>query len=251
MGETIPLTADFCYNFMRLMNGRGDLISMAILKNDWWQQIGDQFEKAYYLQLRQFLKQEYFSRTIYPGMHHIYTALHLTPYAETKVVILGQDPYHGAGQAHGLSFSVQPGVAKPPSLQNIYKELSDDLGCEIPNHGCLEHWAKQGVLLLNTVLTVREGQPNSHRGQGWEVFTDHVISTLSQREQPLVFILWGSHAQSKLPLIDTEKHAVIRSAHPSPLSAHRGFFGSKPFSRTNAYLRQMGCTEIDWQIPNT
>lgn len=223
---------------------------MAILKNDWAPLLEKEFDQPYYLQLRQFLKEEYRTRVIYPDMYDIYAALHLTPYSETKVVILGQDPYHGPGQAHGLSFSVKPGVSQPPSLQNIFKELQDDLGCYIPNNGYLVKWAEQGVLLLNTVLTVREGIPNSHRGKGWEIFTDQVIQTLNRRQRPVVFILWGSHAQGKLSLIDTSRHFVIRSPHPSPLSAHRGFFGSKPFSRTNQFLRKIGSTEIDWQIPN-
>jgi uracil-DNA glycosylase len=223
---------------------------MAILKNDWAPLLAEEFEKPYYLRLRRFLIEEYRTRTIYPDMYDIYAALHLTEFAKTKVVILGQDPYHGPGQAHGLSFSVKPGVPAPPSLQNIFKELHDDLGCYIPNNGHLVKWAEQGVLLLNTVLTVRANSPNSHRGKGWEIFTDRVISLLNEREQPVVFILWGSHAQAKLPQIDTTKHFVIRSPHPSPLSASRGFFGSRPFSKTNRFLRQAGLGEIDWQIPN-
>jgi len=223
---------------------------MAILHNDWAQYLDYEFKQPYYLRLRQFLKEEYRTRTIYPDMHHIYSALHLTPFAETKVVILGQDPYHGPGQAHGLSFSVKPGVAVPPSLQNIFRELQADMGCTIPNNGYLVRWAEQGVLLLNTVLTVRAGMPNSHRGKGWEKFTDQVIMTLSRRKQPVVFILWGSHAQSKIPLIDRSRHYIIQSPHPSPLSAHRGFFGSRPFSRTNEFLRRAGMEEIDWQIPD-
>lgn len=222
----------------------------VILKNDWAPLLEGEFQKPYYLELRKFLIEEYRNHIVYPDMYDIYAALHLTGYADTKVVILGQDPYHGPGQAHGLSFSVKPGVPAPPSLQNIFKELKDDLGCYIPNNGYLRHWAEQGVLLLNTVLTVRANQPNSHRGMGWEQFTDKVISLLNEREQPVVFILWGSHAQQKLQKIDTSRHFVIRSPHPSPLSAHRGFFGSRPFSRTNQFLRQIGCDEIDWQIPN-
>jgi uracil-DNA glycosylase len=226
------------------------IANMAILKNDWARHLDREFEQPYYLKLRQFLKEEYRTRVVYPDMYDIYAALHLTPYEETKVVILGQDPYHGPGQAHGLSFSVKPGVEPPPSLQNIFKELHDDLGCAIPNNGYLVKWAEQGVLLLNTVLTVRGGIPNSHRGKGWETFTDQVIRALNERERPVVFILWGSHAQAKLSLIDTSRHFVIRSPHPSPLSAHRGFFGSRPFSRTNEFLRRIGSAEIDWQIPN-
>jgi uracil-DNA glycosylase len=183
-------------------------------------------------------------------MYDIYSALHLTPYANTKAVILGQDPYHGPGQAHGLSFSVKPGVPIPPSLQNIYKELHHDLGCYIPNHGHLVKWAEQGVLLLNSVLTVRRGMANSHKGKGWENFTDQVIWALNQREKPCVFILWGRNAQEKKALITNSHHYIIESTHPSPYSADRGFFGSRPFSKTNQFLRQIGEKEIDWQIPN-
>ncbi|CAM5797519.1 MULTISPECIES: uracil-DNA glycosylase [Brevibacillus] len=222
---------------------------MSILRNDWAEILADEFEKPYYIQLREFLKTEYQSQAIYPDMYDIFNALHLTPYREAKVVILGQDPYHGPGQAHGLSFSVKPGVATPPSLQNIYKELQSDLGCTIPQHGYLVNWAKQGVLLLNTVLTVRGGNPNSHKGKGWEIFTDRVIAALNDRETPLVFILWGRHAQEKASFIDTNKHFIISSPHPSPFSANRGFFGSRPFSRTNQFLRSQGMKEIDWQLP--
>ncbi|MGC4377582.1 uracil-DNA glycosylase [Fictibacillus sp. Mic-4] len=223
---------------------------MAILKNDWAPLLEDEFHKSYYLNLRRFLIEEYKTKEIYPDMHDIFNALHFTPYADTKVVILGQDPYHGPGQAHGLSFSVKPGVKPPPSLQNIFKELHDDLGCSIPNHGCLIPWAKQGVLLLNTVLTVQKSNPNSHKGKNWEVFTNRIISILNDREKPVVFILWGKHAQEKMELIDTKKHPIIRSPHPSPFSAHRGFFGSRPFSRANQFLKEIGSTEIDWQLPD-
>ena len=223
---------------------------MAILKNDWAPLLEEEFKKPYYLELRKFLVNEYNTRTIYPDKYDIFNALHFTPYEKTKVVILGQDPYHGPGQAHGLSFSVKPGVPIPPSLQNIYRELADDLGCKIPNHGFLEHWAKQGVLLLNTVLTVRAGQANSHRGKGWEQFTDRVISLLNEREKPVVFILWGRPAQSKKALITNSHHYFIESPHPSPLSASRGFFGSRPFSRANRFLRENNMEEIDWQIPD-
>ncbi|CAI6021411.1 uracil-DNA glycosylase [Cohnella sp. JJ-181] len=221
----------------------------AMFKNDWEPLLRPELEKPYYMTLRNQLAVEYRERTVFPDMHHIFEALHLTSYREAKVVILGQDPYHGAGQAHGLSFSVLPGVRQPPSLRNIFKELHNDLGCPTPTHGNLSHWAKQGVLLLNAVLTVREGEANSHKGLGWEKFTDAVVAALNEREEPLVFILWGSHAQKKAAYIDKRKHFVIASAHPSPLSAHNGFLGSRPFSRANAYLEQAGRGSIDWCIP--
>lgn len=183
-------------------------------------------------------------------MYDIFNALHYTAYKDVKVVILGQDPYHGPNQAHGLSFSVKPGVPAPPSLMNIYKELHDDLGCYIPNNGYLKKWADQGVMLLNTVLTVRAGQANSHKNMGWEHFTDRVISLLNEREDPIVFILWGKNAQSKLSIINNPKHFIIKSVHPSPLSANRGFFGSKPFSKANNFLVSIGKEPIDWQIEN-
>lgn len=223
---------------------------MSILKNDWADHLATEFDKPYYRNLRLFLIQEYREHTIYPDKYDIFNALHYTPYGETKVVILGQDPYHGPGQAHGLSFSVKPGVPAPPSLQNIFKELHTDLGCHIPNHGCLESWAKQGVLLLNTVLTVRQGVPNSHRGKGWEQFTDTVIARLNERKKPLVFILWGKHAQEKINLIDTNRHHILSSPHPSPFSANRGFFGSRPFSRANQFLEEIGSEPVNWQIPD-
>jgi uracil-DNA glycosylase len=222
---------------------------MGILKNDWADIVGDQFEQPYYKKLRAFLIEEYRHTTVYPDMYDIFNALHYTPYANVKVVILGQDPYHGPGQAHGLSFSVKPGVAPPPSLQNIFKELHDDLGCRIPNHGYLVSWAEQGVLLLNTVLTVRANTPNSHQNIGWEIFTDSVIRALNAKEEPVVFILWGSHAQKKAELITDKRHHIIRSPHPSPLSAHRGFFGSRPFSAANRFLQAQGRGEINWQLP--
>ncbi|MFC7394638.1 uracil-DNA glycosylase [Scopulibacillus cellulosilyticus] len=219
-----------------------------ILKNDWSDYLNEEFHKDYYLNLRGFLKKEYTNQTIYPDMYDIYNALHYTSYDKTKVVILGQDPYHGPGQAHGLSFSVQPGVKQPPSLQNIFKELQNDLGCEIPNHGCLIEWAKQGVLLLNTVLTVRRANPNSHKGMGWEQFTDQVIRKLNERDKPVVFILWGRHAQAKQELITNQGHCIIKSPHPSPFSANRGFFGSRPFSKANAFLQSIGEQPVDWCI---
>lgn len=223
---------------------------MAVLNNDWAPVLEDEFSKPYYLELRSRLAGEYRDVTVYPDMYEIYSAFHLTEYAGVKAVILGQDPYHGEGQAHGLSFSVKPGIAVPPSLQNIYKELRDDLGCPIPNHGHLASWARQGVLMLNAVLTVRKDTPNSHRGLGWEAFTNRVIEVLNARRQPVVFILWGKNAQEKRPLITEARHLVIQSAHPSPFAANKGFFGSKPFSRTNAFLKQHGMAEIDWTIPN-
>ncbi|WP_426452336.1 uracil-DNA glycosylase [Paenibacillus sp. S-38] len=222
----------------------------AILKNDWGQLLAEEFEKEYYLRLREFLKWEYSGHTVYPEMQDIFNALQYTSYRGTKAVILGQDPYHGPGQAHGLSFSVKPGVPAPPSLQNMFKELRDDLGCSVPDNGYLEPWAQQGVLLLNTVLTVRQGQAHSHKGHGWEQFTDRIISLLNEREQPIVFLLWGSPAQKKGQLITEKRHCILRAAHPSPLSAHRGFFGSRPFSQANAFLEENGMEPIEWQIPN-
>jgi len=221
-----------------------------ILKNDWEPLLAPEFEKPYYQKLRQFLKEEYSTHVIYPRANDIFNALHYTSYEDTKVVILGQDPYHGPDQAHGLSFSVQPGVKTPPSLQNMYKELHADLGCEIPNNGYLVKWAEQGVLLLNAVLTVRQGEANSHKGKGWEHFTDRVIELLNEREKPLIFILWGRHAQAKKKLITNSNHHIIESVHPSPLSARRGFFGSKPFSKVNDLLSSMDEKKIDWKIPN-
>lgn len=223
---------------------------MAILKNDWAPLLEEEFAKPYYQRLRTTLKEEYETQVVYPDQYDIFNALHFTSFEGTKVVIIGQDPYHGPGQAHGLSFSVKPGVKIPPSLKNIYKELQSDVGCDIPNHGFLVDWTKQGVLLLNAVLTVRAGTPNSHKALGWEMFTDKVIETLNQRETPVVFILWGAYAQQKQQLITSSRHFIIKSPHPSPFSANRGFFGSRPFSRTNAYLREIGSEEIDWQIRN-
>ncbi|MFZ2462150.1 MAG: uracil-DNA glycosylase [Caldibacillus thermoamylovorans] len=220
-----------------------------ILKNDWAPLLEEEFSKPYYLQLREFLKQEYKHYRIYPDMYDIFNALHYTAFADVKVVILGQDPYHGPNQAHGLSFSVKPGVPLPPSLKNIFLELQADLGCTPPSSGYLVPWTKQGVLLLNTVLTVREGQAHSHQGRGWEIFTDRVIEILNRKSNPVVYILWGSAAQMKQQLIDTNKHFIIKAPHPSPLSAHRGFFGSKPFSKTNSILKTIGQTEINWQLP--
>ncbi|WP_440602817.1 uracil-DNA glycosylase [Bacillus sp. GB_SG_008] len=221
-----------------------------ILKNDWAPLLAPEFEKPYYQQLQLFLKEEYHTHVVYPKQEDIFNALHYTSYQDTKVLILGQDPYHGPDQAHGLSFSVQPGVRTPPSLQNMYKELLDDLGYPIPNNGYLVKWAEQGVLLLNTVLTVRQGEANSHKGKGWEVFTDRIIELLNEREKPVIFVLWGRPAQAKKKLITNPNHHIIESVHPSPLSARRGFFGSKPFSKINNLLVKQGEQEIDWQIPN-
>ncbi|MGV2620214.1 uracil-DNA glycosylase [Halobacillus sp. ACCC02827] len=220
-----------------------------MLNNDWNELLEEEKEKDYFLQLKQKLNEEYKEHRVYPAKSEILNALAFTPREATKVVILGQDPYHGKGQAHGFSFSVRPDVTIPPSLRNIYKELHHDLDIPAPNHGCLLHWAEQGVLLLNDVLTVREKQPNSHKGIGWERFTDAVIEILNQRERPVVFLLWGKHAQKKGASIDTEKHMVIASPHPSPFAAHRGFFGSKPFSRVNEFLKKHGEEPIDWKLP--
>lgn len=223
---------------------------MVDIGNDWDEILKGEFEKPYYLKLREFLKEEYNNNVIYPDMHDIFNALKYTSYKDTKVLILGQDPYHGENQAHGLAFSVKPGVKTPPSLLNMYKELNSEFGCFIPNNGYLVPWTKQGVLLLNTALTVRAHEANSHKGKGWEIFTDHIIETLNLREDPVIFILWGNNARSKKKLIDANKHYIIESAHPSPLSASRGFFGSKPFSKVDDILTKLGKAPIDWQIQN-
>ena len=222
---------------------------MSILKNDWAPLLEAEFSKPYYLSLRQFLKKEYHAHTVYPRKEHIFNALHYTPYEEVKVVVLGQDPYHGPGQAHGLCFSVKPGVPAPPSLVNIYKEMNADLSLPPPDHGCLIPWAKRGVLLLNTVLTVRAGQAASHRNVGWESFTDRVIELINQRETPVVFFLWGKHAQEKRNLITQPHHLILEAPHPSPFSASRGFFGSKPFSQANVFLENQGMKPINWRLP--
>lgn len=224
---------------------------MAVnLINDWKNLLKDEFQKEYYKKLRAFLVNEYNTNTIYPDKYDIFNALNYTAYKDVKVVILGQDPYHGPNQAHGLSFSVKPGVPAPPSLVNIYKELKSDLGCYVPNNGYLKKWADQGVLLLNTSLTVRAAQANSHKNIGWEIFTNKIISLLNERKDPVVFILWGNNAISKEQLITNPWHHIIKSVHPSPLSASRGFFGSKPFSQTNEFLKSIGKEPIDWQIEN-
>lgn len=223
---------------------------METLKNDWKNLLETEVSKDYFIKLQNFLMKEYINYTIYPNKEDIFNALNYTAYNDVKVVILGQDPYHGLHQAHGLSFSVKPEVAIPPSLLNIYKELKSDLNCYIPNNGYLKKWADQGVLLLNTVLTVREGAANSHKNKGWETFTDEIIRLLSNREEPMVFILWGKNAQAKIKIINRKHHYIIQSPHPSPLSAHRGFFGSQPFSKTNDFLNKIGREPIDWQIEN-
>lgn len=222
--------------------------SMMNIGNDWDQVLEGEFEKEYYQKLRQFLIQEYKTKVIYPNMYDLFNALKFTPYKEVKAVILGQDPYHQPGQAHGLCFSVQKGVQTPPSLVNIFQELKDDLGIDPPSHGCLESWAKNGVLLLNTVLTVRRSQPNSHRGKGWEIFTDRIIRLLNDREDPMVFILWGGNARAKQSLITNNRHLILTGAHPSPLGAHKGFWGGRYFSKTNAFLKRFGKEPINWQI---
>lgn len=223
---------------------------MFRLGNDWDAVIGDEFDKPYYLALREFLKREYATQTVYPDMYHIYHALKSTPYAEVRAVILGQDPYHGPGQAHGLCFSVQPGVEVPPSLRNIYRELNDDIGMPTPAGGCLQPWTQEGVLLLNTTLTVRAGQPQSHVGHGWETFTDAVIRGLDASPRPIVFLLWGGNARRKKALIQNPRHLILEAAHPSPLSAYNGFFGCRHFSKCNAYLVAEGEKPIRWESLN-
>ena len=223
---------------------------MVKFGNDWDALLADEFEKEYYKNLRRFLVQEYNSNTVYPSMYDLFNALKHTPYASVKAVILGQDPYHGPGQAHGLCFSVMKGTPKPPSLENIFKEVEADLGYPKPNHGCLTDWADHGVLLLNAVLSVRAGEANSHKGRGWELFTDRVISLLNEREKPMVFLLWGANAKAKAPLVTNEKHLVLTAAHPSPLSAYNGFYGCKHFSKTNAFLERTG-DSVDWTINNS
>jgi uracil-DNA glycosylase len=218
------------------------------VKTDWNPLLRAEFTKPYWPELQRFVAAERQRYTVYPPEQEVFAALHLTPYAETKVLILGQDPYHGPRQAHGLCFSVRQGVAIPPSLANIHRELHEDLGIAPPGHGNLEAWAHQGVLLLNATLTVRAGQAASHQGRGWETFTDEVIRTVSAKDQPVVFVLWGSYARRKKALIDTYRHTIIESAHPSPLSAQNGFFGSRPFSRANAALVAAGLDPIDWRL---
>ena len=223
---------------------------MGMIQNDWLEPLTPEFQKPYYAELFRFVKNEYAARKIFPPADDIFNAFHLTPLHAVKVVILGQDPYHNDGQAHGLCFSVKPDVDIPPSLVNIYQELHDDLGCYVPNNGYLTKWASQGGLMLNTVLTVRAHQANSHRGMGWEEFTDAAIRILDEQDRPMVFILWGSPAQKKEKMLHNPKHLILKAPHPSPLSAYRGFFGSKPFSRTNDFLKENGLEPIDWQIEN-
>ncbi|MBQ8316248.1 MAG: uracil-DNA glycosylase [Lachnospiraceae bacterium] len=221
---------------------------MAAIDNDWLPAVNAEFKKPYYAELYKFVKEEYSKVAVFPPSDEIFSALHLTPLSKVKVVIIGQDPYHNVGQAHGLCFSVRPEVDIPPSLVNIYKELQSDLGCKIPNNGYLVKWAEQGVLLLNTVLTVRAHQANSHQGKGWEQFTDAIIRAVNAEDRPIAYLLWGRPAQSKMSMLDNPKHKVFTAPHPSPLSAHRGFFGCKHFSQANAFLMENGVEPIDWQI---
>ena len=218
-------------------------------KTDWNPILRVEFAKPYWAALQAFVAEERAAGAVYPPKDDVFAALHLTSFADTKVLILGQDPYHGPGQAHGLCFSVRPGVAAPPSLVNIFKELREDLGAAVPTHGNLDHWARQGVLLLNTTLTVQAGQAASHQGKGWELFTDEVLRTVNAKQQRVVFLLWGASARKKKSLIDLSRHVVLESAHPSPLSAHNGFFGSRPFSKANAALEAAGLQPIDWSLP--
>ena len=223
---------------------------MGAIQNDWLAPLSPEFKKPYYANLYKKIREEYASTQIFPPSDEIFTAFELTPLAEVKVVIIGQDPYHGDGQAHGLCFSVKPDIETPPSLVNIYKELNSDLGCYIPNNGYLTKWAKQGVLMLNTVLTVRAHQANSHRGIGWEEFTDAAIRILNEQDRPIVYLLWGKPAQMKKSMLNNPKHLILEAPHPSPLSAYRGFFGCQHFSKTNAFLTENGLKPIDWQIEN-
>ena len=224
---------------------------MSMIQNDWLDAIQPEFSKPYYKELFEFVKDEYNKTVVYPPADDIFNAFHFTPLSKVKVLILGQDPYHNVHQAHGLCFSVLPDQPEiPPSLQNIYKEINDDIGCEIPNNGYLKKWADQGVLMLNTVLTVRAHQANSHKGMGWEKFTDAVIQAVNEQDRPIVYLLWGKPAQSKIPMLNNPKHLILKAPHPSPLSAFRGFFGCKHFSQTNNFLIENGLEPIDWQIEN-
>lgn len=223
---------------------------MAMIENDWLEVVGEEFKKPYYKELYQFVRAEYSNRIIYPAIDDIFNAFHLTPLSQVKVLILGQDPYHNVGQAHGLCFSVKPEIEVPPSLENIYKELQDDLGCYIPNNGYLVKWAKQGVLMLNTVLTVRAHNAYSHQKHGWEQFTDAVIHGVNAQDRPIVYLLWGRPAQAKIPMLTNPQHLILKAPHPSPLSAYRGFFGCRHFSKANEFLTEHGLAAIDWQIEN-
>lgn len=241
--KSIYLRIAYCY--VTLI---GKVIKVVKFDNDWDEVLKDEFEKEYYKKIRAFLKSEYMNYTIYPDMYDIFNALKATPLKNLKAVILGQDPYPGEGQAHGMCFSVKPKVAIPPSLQNIFQELKNDVGFKIPDHGCLIEWAMQGVLLLNTVLTVRAGSPNSHKNIGWEIFTDRIIQIINSQKQNVVFFLWGNNAKTKKALIDPYKHYILEAAHPSPLSAYAGFFGCRHFSKANQYLISHGIEPINWQI---
>lgn len=223
---------------------------MSAISNDWLPAIGGEFRKPYYKELYEFVRQEYSRTQVFPPAEDIFNALHLTPLGEVKVLILGQDPYHNVNQAHGLCFSVKPQVPVPPSLENIYRELADDLGCYIPNNGYLVKWARQGVLMLNTVLTVRAHQANSHQGRGWEQFTDAIIRAVNDQDRPIVYLLWGRPAQSKIPMLNNPRHLILKAPHPSPFSAGRGFFGCRHFSQANRFLEEHGVEPIDWQIEN-
>lgn len=224
---------------------------MGMITNDWLDAVSDEFKKPYYRELYTFVRDEYAKAVIYPPADDIFNAFHFTPLSKVKVLLLGQDPYHNVNQAHGLSFSVLPSQKEiPPSLQNIYQELHDDVGCYIPNNGYLKKWANQGVLLLNTVLTVRAHQANSHQGKGWELFTDAVIKAVNEQDRPIVYFLWGRPAQNKASMLTNPKHLILKAPHPSPLSAYRGFFGCRHFSQANAFLQENGIEPIDWQIEN-
>ncbi len=227
-----------------------ELFAPPELPESWIEVLAEEFPKPYLRKLQQFVAEQRQGRTVFPPEKQVYTAFCLTPYREVKVLLLGQDPYHDEGQAHGLCFSVQPGTPPPPSLRNIFAELRDDLGCKIPNNGYLTPWAHQGVMLLNAVLTVRAHEPGSHKDKGWEKFTDAVIHRLNKRAEPVVFVLWGAYARKKAAFIDQRRHTIVESAHPSPLSASTGFFGSRPFSKINAALKKHGYREIDWQLPD-
>lgn len=237
-------------NLRNIFAERAYRFVMAQINNDWLEPLSKEFVKPYYKNLYEFIKHEYSSSVVYPPSEEIFSAFHLTPLSKVKVVVIGQDPYHEPGQAHGLSFSVKPGIDIPPSLVNIYKELADDVGITIPNNGYLVKWAEQGVLMLNTLLTVRAHNAFSHKGKGWEEFTDAAIRALNETDRPIVFMLWGKPAQMKAQMLDNSKHLILKAPHPSPLSAYRGFFGCKHFSKANQFLIQNGIEPIDWQIEN-